>query len=82
MNWNHDNKEKIQYIVACFGFIVGVLMCVADFAIIFPPGEIHDTTLWFLGEMIAFICAVFGISLHYTTELNNFKQEIRSKLNE
>lgn len=81
MIWDHDTKEKIHYIVSISAFVVGVILCIIDFAIIPPPGEIHNTSLWFLGEMMAFVGAVFGISLHYSGELNNFKQEIREKIN-
>lgn len=80
MTWSHENKEKIQYIVSFLGFVCGIIMCFADFCIE-PLAQIHDTSLWFLGQMIAFICAVFGISLHYTAELNNFKQEILNSKN-
>lgn len=79
MTWNHDNKEKIQYGIAVIAFIIGVGMCTADF-IIDPLASMHDTTLWFLGQMIAFCAAVFGISLHYSGELQNFKQEIRENI--
>lgn len=75
MNWTQENKEKIHYITSIGAFFIGIMLCVADF-IIEPPGEIHSTSLYFLGEMIAFCGAVFGISLHYENQLNNFKHKI------
>lgn len=77
--WTHETKEKIQYTVAIIAFFIGISMCVADF-ILDPLGAIHDTSLWFLGQMIAFTAAVFGISLHYSGQLSNFKQEIKREI--
>ena len=78
MNWTIEKKEKLQYFTAIGALIVGVCICIADFiAPVF--GEIHNTSLYLLGEFITFTGAVFGISLHYRNELDNFKQEIRSK---
>lgn len=79
MTLSHENKEKIQYSIAIIAFFLGVSMCIADF-VVDPLAQMHDTSLWFLGQMITFCAAVFGISLHYSGELNNFKQEIRTKI--
>lgn len=80
MVWDHTKKEEIQYTVAIFAFLLGIIMCFIDFYVD-PLAQMHDTSLWFLGQMIAFCGAVFGISLHYSGELKNFKQEIRGKIN-
>ena len=80
MKFDNETKEKIHYAVSISAFIIGILLCIVDFFMP-PPGEIHNTSLWFLGEMMAFVGAVFGISLHYSGELKNFKQEIIRQIN-
>lgn len=78
MNWTIETKEKLQYSTAIGALIVGVCICIVDFiAPVF--GDIHNTSLYILGEFITFTGAVFGISLHYRNELDNFKQEIKKK---
>ena len=80
MTFDNETKEKIHYAVSISAFFIGIILCVVDF-VIPPPGEIHNSSLWFLGEMMAFVGAVFGISLHYSGELKNFKQEIIRQIN-
>ena len=80
MKFDNETKEKIHYAVSISAFLIGIILCIVDF-VIPPPGEIHNTSLWFLGEMMAFVGAVFGISLHYNGELKNFKQEIIRQIN-
>ena len=81
MVWNNETKEKLQYAVSIALLLIGTIICIVDF-IIPPPGSIHDTSLYFLGEFIAFAGAIFGIGLHYDGQLTKFKQEIKSNLKE
>lgn len=80
MTLDNETKEKIHYAVSISAFFIGIILCIIDFFMP-PPCTIHNTSLWFLGEMMAFVGAVFGISLHYSGQLNNFKQEILKEIN-
>lgn len=64
--YNHtmttDRKELIQYTTAIFGFVSGVVLCVCSFFL--NNYEITGSVLGYMGEMIAFCSAVFGLNLY------------------
>lgn len=81
MKWDTKTKEKIQYITAGVCMAVGVCIVITDF--ILPPlALIHNTSLYLLGEFITFVSAIFGINLHYSNQLEKFKETMMEKNNE
>ena len=78
-NWNIQTKEKIQYGVAVFGFVFGLVMTAVSAFCVEPVGEVHPSIISILGIVISFAAAVFGVSLHYDSELQHFKTEARNE---
>lgn len=78
-NWNIETKEKIQYGVAVFGFVFGLVMVAVSAFCVEPAGEVHPSVISILGIMISFAGAIFGVSLHYDSELQHFKSEARNE---
>lgn len=74
-----ETKDLTQYITSIAFLTVGIILCIIDF-FMEPPGLIHDTSLYFVGEAMTFVGAVFGISIHYSAQLESFKQEIKQDL--
>lgn len=58
----NDRKELVQYTTAIFGFVSGVVLCVCSFFL--NNYEITGSVLGYMGEMIAFCSAVFGLNLY------------------
>ena len=58
----NDTKELVQYTTAIFGFISGVVLCICSFFM--NNYEITGSVLGYMGEMIAFCSAVFGLNLY------------------
>lgn len=78
-NWNIQTKEKIQYAVAVFGFVFGLVMVAVSAFAVEPIGEVDPSVISILGIMISFAGAIFGVSLHYDSELQHFKTEARNE---
>lgn len=80
MKWDYKVKEQIQYTFSGVLFIFGmVLVGISAFAIE-PLGEVHSSIIGVFGFCLSFVGAVFGLNLHYSNELNNFKQEVRREV--
>ena len=79
MKWTIETKEKINYALAALMIIFGLGLTIAGF-IVPPLGEISGGVLAVLGESLTFAGALLGISLHYSSELANFKAEINKDL--
>lgn len=79
MDWNIKTKEKIQYGVAVFGFVFGLALVAISAFCVEPIGEVHPSVISILGIMISFAGAIFGVSLHYDSELQHFKTEARNE---
>ncbi len=78
MKWTVETKEIVQYIVATLMLLFGIMLTGWGFLV--PPlGEISNGVLIVLGQTLTFAGAVFGINLHYSNELDRFKQEIRQR---
>lgn len=78
-NWNIKTKEQIQYGVAVFGFVFGLALVAISAFCVEPIGEVHPSVISILGIMISFAGAIFGVSLHYDSELQHFKTEARNE---
>ena len=79
MDWNIKTKEKIQYGVAVFGFTFGLALVAISAFCVEPVGEVHPSIISILGIVISFAAAIFGVSLHYDSELQHFKSEARDE---
>lgn len=71
-------KDKLSYILCICSFTFGVLLTILGM-FISPLGEIHSSVLTSLGIFLSFSGAIIGINSHYSTELENFKNEIRAE---
>jgi len=80
MKWDKKTKEKINYAIAALSFLFGLTLTAVGFAVE-PVGEIHSSVLTMLGICMTFTGSVMGISLHYSNELQIFKDEVLSAVN-
>ena len=72
-------KEKLSYITCVSSFVIGWILTIVGF-ILPPSGEVSDSVLWILGQSLLYTGAVLGISSYYSSQLNNFKTEVRNEL--
>ena len=79
-NWDKNTKEKISYCLATLSFIVGVILIFCGL-FLEPVGEIHASVLGGVGTFLTFAGSLLGISLHYNTELENFKTTVEKRIN-
>ena len=79
-------KDKLKYkdyltIWTCsLSFLLGWILTVVGF-ILPPSGEVSDSVLWILGQSLLYTGACIGISGYYSSQLKNFKAEVRKELN-
>ena len=72
-------KEVIIYILAVVNMFSGLtLLFIGLF--IEPQGEIHGSVLTAFGSICIFVASLLGISLHYASELDKFKNSVREQL--
>ena len=77
--WNELSfKDKLSYVLCIFSFIIGVMLIIAGF-IVKPVGEVDASILTSLGLFLSFSGSIIGITHHYSHQLDNFKEEIRSQ---
>ena len=77
--WTKETKEKISYGIAFLSFIVGVILIFCGL-FLEPVGEIHASVLGGVGTFLTFAGSLLGISLHYNTELENFKSTVEERI--
>lgn len=77
--WSLKKKEQIQYCVAVLGFVFGLVMTAVSAFCVEPLGEVHPSIISILGIVISFAAAIFGVSLHYDSELQEFKSAARNE---
>lgn len=81
-NWNELSvKDKFSYAFAIASFAVGWGLVIASFSLS-ETHEVDSSVLACLGSALVFCSACLGISYHYDAQLNNFKEEIRKRLEE
>lgn len=68
-------KEKVSYGAAIISLLVGFGLTIAAF-IIEPTGEIHDSVLWTLGQILVFAGGIFGVGVYTTGAVRGMKREI------
>ena len=77
--WNELSfKNKLSYVLCIFSFIIGVMLTIAGF-FVKPVGEVDASILTSLGLFLSFSGSIIGITHHYSQQLENFKEEIRSQ---
>lgn len=65
--------------VGMLGF--GVILTTAGF-IIPPVGEVHDSILWILGQVLIYTGSIFGITMYTNHRLAEMSNEINRRLNQ
>lgn len=70
-----DPKEKVSYGSAVLALLVGFGLTIAAF-IVEPQGEIHDSVLWILGQILIFSGGIFGVGVYTTGSVRGMKREI------
>ena len=82
MTWDFKTKEKIQYFFAGTAFIFGLVLVGVSAWCIEPLGIVDATIITIFGLILSFVGATFGINLHYSNEVMNFKTSARAELDE
>lgn len=81
MKWNNQTKEIIAYGFAFISLLFGFGISIAGF-IVDPPGQLHESVLWVLGQALVFAGAIVGVNLHIKRGMdeiqNNIKDEIKN----
>lgn len=72
---NLNPKEKISYTAAIVSLFVGFGLTITAF-IVEPMGEIHDSVLWTLGQLLTFAGGIFGVGVYTTGAVRGMKREI------
>ena len=68
-------KEFVRYTIAAVGQIAAVVL--VFMAMVFEPkGQIHSSVLYYYAEACMFTSILFGVSAHYSSELQKFKDNI------
>lgn len=68
-------KEKLSYGAALVALFVGFGLTITAF-IVEPMGEIHDSVLWTLGQLLTFSGGIFGVGVYTTGAVRGMKREI------
>ena len=78
-NWENLNiKEKLSIISACIAFIMGwVLTSIAAFV---PLLLSEQAVLWILGQSLTYSAAVFGVSMYFSYESRQMKEDINKHI--
>lgn len=70
-------KEVIIYSLAIATTIAGFTLLFMGMFIP-PEGEIHDSVLTAFGIILLFVASLLGISMHYNSEFERFKERALS----
>lgn len=77
----HDGRYTAATITAIVALFVGFGLTIAGFVV--PPlGEIHNTVLWVLGQVLIYAASIFGVSQYFNTRLQGFQTETRKFIDE
>lgn len=78
MKWDKQIKEELSYLSAFMAFIFGMVITVLGFATE-PTGEVHDSVLWILGQMLIYSASVFGVGMFISNEIKGMRKELGLK---
>lgn len=68
-------REFVAYAICALSFLAGIVLIFASL-MIDPRGVIDQSVIYSFGLLLTFCGSLLGISMHYETELNNFKNKI------
>lgn len=74
-------RETAAYITAICAFIAGWGMTIAGF-IVPPTGEISDSVLWVLGQALIYAGSVFGVTMYFRNQMEQFRTDTRKYIND
>lgn len=72
---NENIKEWIQYII-CIVCLLGAMTMSFLAMYIDPRGEIHDSILWIIGQILVFVGSMFGISSIHNVQIKKVDKKI------
>ena len=78
MKWNKQIKEELSYLSAFMAFVFGIIITVWGF-VTEPAGEVHDSVLWILGQMLIYSASVFGVGMFINNEIKGIRKELGLK---
>ena len=78
MKWNKQIKEELSYLSAFMAFVFGIVITVWGF-VTEPAGEVHDSVLWILGQMLIYSASVFGVGMFINNEIKGIRKELGLK---
>ena len=74
---NENIKEWIQYII-CIVCLLGAMTMSFLAMYIDPQGQIHDSILWIIGQVLVFVGSMFGISSIHNVQIKKVDKKIES----
>ena len=77
---NENIKEWIQYII-CIVCILGAITMSFLAMYIDPTGEVHNSILWIIGQVLIFVGSIFGISSIHNVQMRKIDKKIDDNVN-
>lgn len=71
-------KEKLAIVSACVAFVCGWLL--TGIAAFVPLLLSEQSILWILGQSLTYASAVFGVSMYFSAESRQMKQDINKHI--
>jgi len=71
-----ERKETISFGAAIGMLMFGVILTTAGF-LMPPPGEIHDSVLYVLGQCLLFAGGVMGVSAYTTGRMRHIEDSVK-----
>lgn len=72
-------REVLTYLIAML-LMISAIVSVFLGMYIPPEGEVHDSILVYYGIASASASSLLGISMHYSSKLEDFKEQINRKV--
>ena len=73
-----NKKDSIATWSAIAMLIWGVMLTTCAFFV--PPmGEVHDSVLWVLGQILIYCGSIFGIAMYARKKLDDIEERINKK---
>lgn len=76
-----DKRETAAYITAIISFVCGWGLTIAGFCVP-PTGEVSGSVLAVLGEAMVYAASVFGVTMYFRNQMEQFKADTRQYINE
>jgi len=73
-----NKKDSIAAWSAVGMLVWGVLLTSAAF-IVPPLGEVHDSILWILGQILIYCGSIFGIAMYARKKLDDIEERLNNK---